>query len=126
MSTPARVVVLPDAPGPLVIEEVQLPDPGPHQVVVKQFASGVCHSQLHQMHGDRAAPVVLGHESTGVVLKAGAAVTHVAEGDTVMVTWVPRTPEVASRRAEAATLQLAGGKVAVSQNVFTWADTTIA
>jgi Zn-dependent alcohol dehydrogenase len=39
---------------------------------------------------------------------------------------VPRTPEVASRRAEAATLQLPGGKVAVSQNVFTWADTTIA
>jgi Zn-dependent alcohol dehydrogenase len=124
--TPARVVVLPDAPGPLRVEEIDLPDPGPHQVVVKQYASGVCHSQLHQMHGARTAPTVLGHESTGVVLAAGSAVTHVSEGDRVLVTWVPRSPEVTTRRAEAATLQLAGGKVAVSQNVFTWADHTIA
>ena len=51
MPTPARVVVCPQGPGPLRIEEVDLPDPGPHQVVVKQLASGVCHSQLHQMHG---------------------------------------------------------------------------
>src|SRR5688500_12005179 len=104
MPTPARVVVLPDAPGPLRIDEIDLPDPGPHQVVVKQFASGVCHSQLHQMHGDRTAPVLLGHESTGVVLKSGSSVTHVAEGDRVMVTWVPRNPDVTSRRAEAATM----------------------
>jgi len=126
MPTPARVVVLPDAPGPLRVDEVDLPDPGPHQVVVKQFASGVCHSQLHQMHGARSAPTVLGHESTGVVLKTGAEVTHVREGDRVMVTWVPRNPDVTTRRSEAATLQLADGKTAVSQNVFTWADHTIA
>lgn len=126
MPTPARVVVLPAEDGPLQVVDVELPEPGPHQVIVKQFASGVCHSQLHQMHTPRAAPVVLGHESTGIVLKKGAQVSHVDEGDTVMVTWVPRSAASASRNPEAAVLALADGSTAVSQNVFTWADTTIA
>lgn len=126
MPTDARVVVLPQEPGPLRIDEVRLPDPGPHQVVVKQFASGVCHSQLHQMHRPRQAPVVLGHESTGVVLAKGQDVTHVKEGDRVMVTWVPRDGEKSNRRPAATTIELPDGTTAVSQNVFTWADHTIA
>ena len=90
MGTPARVVVLPVDTAELRVESLELPDPSPHQVVVKQFASGICHSQLHQMHTPRRRPVVLGHESTGVVLQVGTEVTHVVTGDTVMVTWVPR------------------------------------
>ena len=126
MPTPARVVVLPQEPGPLRIEELVLPDPGPHQVLVKQFASGVCHSQLHQMHNPRKNPVLLGHESTGVVLAAGAEVRHVKEGDTVMVTWVPRDRDHADRQPERSVLDLPDGTAAFSQNVFTWADHTIA
>ncbi|MGI8549544.1 MAG: zinc-binding dehydrogenase [Dehalococcoidia bacterium] len=126
MPTTARVVVLPQEPGPLRLEELQLPDPGPHQVLVKQFAGGVCHSQLHQMHRQRTNPVVLGHESTGVVLKAGSEVTNVREGDHVLVTWVPRDREHTTRRPDQAVLPLANGSLARSQNVFTWADHTIA
>ncbi|HEX9530371.1 MAG TPA: zinc-binding dehydrogenase [Acidimicrobiales bacterium] len=126
MTTAARIAVLPAGPGPLRIDDVVLPDPGPRQVVVRQFASGVCHSQLHQMHGPRQAPTVLGHESTGVVLAAGREVSHVGEGDRVMVTWVPRRPEEAGRSPESARLPLPDGTTAVSQNVFTWADHTIA
>ncbi|HEY5646003.1 MAG TPA: zinc-binding dehydrogenase [Pseudomonadales bacterium] len=125
MSTRANVVVLPQHTSELRIEEVDLPDPGPNQVVVKQFASGVCHSQLHQMHNPRQSPVILGHESTGVVLKAGRNVTHVQEGDMVLVTWVPRDILAADGPPEPATLTVSDG-VAVSQNVFTWADHTIA
>ncbi len=128
MPTPARVVVVPpgeDTHPQLRVDDVKLPDPGPYQVVVKQFASGICHSQLHQMHRPRPAPVVLGHESTGVVVAKGNQVTHVKEGDDVMVTWVPRDPDI-TRRADAVTLQLADGSTALSQNVFTWADNTIA
>ena len=125
MSTAARVVVLPQETAELRIEEVNLPDPGPNQVVVKQFASGVCHSQLHQMHNPRRTPVILGHESTGVVLKAGSNVTHVTEGDIVLVTWVPRDIQAAGEPPEAASLEVSDG-IAVSQNVFTWADHTIA
>ncbi len=128
MPTDARVVIVPageDTPT-LRIDEVKLPDPGPHQVIVKQFASGICHSQLHQMHRPRQAPVVLGHESTGIVMAKGKEVTHVKEGDRVMVTWVPRDGENSNRRAQAVTLDLSDGTQAVSQNVFTWADITIA
>jgi Zn-dependent alcohol dehydrogenase len=126
MPTPARVVVVPDHEGPLTVEELNLPDPGPYQVVVKQFASGVCHSQLHQMHRPRVQPIVLGHESTGVVLAKGNKVDHVKEGDHVMVTWVPRDGEHTDRRPEPVTLDLPGGATARAQNVFTWADNTIA
>ena len=47
MGTPANVVVLPQDTATLRIEEINLPDPGPTQVVVKEYASGICHSQLH-------------------------------------------------------------------------------
>ena len=81
MGTTAQVVVLPQDSSTLRIEEVDLPDPAPSQVLIRQYASGICHSQLHQMHRPRDTAVLLGHESTGVVLKAGAAVSHVTEGD---------------------------------------------
>ncbi|MCC7364014.1 MAG: zinc-binding dehydrogenase [Dehalococcoidia bacterium] len=127
MPTPARVVVMPGTPGPLQVQDVKLPDPGPYQVVVKQYASGICHSQLHQMHGPRSGnPGVLGHESTGVVIAKGKEVTHVKEGDMVFVTWVPRDVANATRQAEASTVTLADGSVAAGQAAFTWADHTIA
>lgn len=125
MPTSARVVVLPQEQAPLNVEEITIPDPGPTQVVVKQYASGICHSQLHQMHNPRRGPTLLGHESTGVVLQAGSEVTHVVEGDTVLVTWVPRNSQMTDARPSAATLSTSFGD-AVSQNVFTWADHTIA
>lgn len=125
MGTPARVAVLPTDTSVLRIEELTLPDPGPTQVVVKQFASGVCHSQLHQMHRPREQPVILGHESTGVVLKTGKDVSHVREGDTVLVTWVPRNAAVSKAPPVRATLTVSDGE-AQSENVFTWADHTLA
>ncbi|MCY4014937.1 MAG: zinc-binding dehydrogenase [Gammaproteobacteria bacterium] len=125
MSTPARVVVCPQEQAPLEVQEIDLPDPGPTQVVVRQFASGICHSQLHQMHRQRRRPTLLGHESTGVVIKKGTDVSHLDEGDIALVTWVPRDAGNATSQPSAATLDIAGG-TAVSQNVFTWADHTIA
>ena len=125
MGTPARVVVLPKSTSVLRVEDLELPDPGPTQVVIKQFASGICHSQLHQMHRPRESNVILGHESTGVVLKTGSDVTHVGEGDTVLVTWVPRNAAAAGRLPVRATLEVSDG-IAESENVFTWADHTLA
>ena len=49
MPTPARVAVLPKQEGPLRIEQIDLPDPGPSQVLVELVASGICHTQLHQL-----------------------------------------------------------------------------
>ncbi len=125
MPTPAEVVLLPDSDGPLKIIEINLPDPSPEQVVVQQFASGICHSQLHQMHAPRMRPTLLGHESTGIVLKKGSNVSHVDEGDEVLVTWVPRDAVNDRSRAVPATLEI-DSRTAISQNVFTWATHTIA
>lgn len=126
MGTPARVVILPKEQAPLRVEEINLPDPGPNQVLIKQFASGICHSQLHQIHRPRRTPVILGHESTGVVLKKGSQVDHVKEGDIVLVTWVPRDAARAGAPPERATLEVSDGTAVSGEKVFTWADHTLA
>ncbi len=127
MPTDARVVVVPQQQGePLEVVDLMLPEPGPHQVIVRQYASGICHSQLHTIHNPRQAPHVLGHESTGEVLEVGGEVTDLAPGDTVMVTWVPKNLEQARREGGPVALALPDGQVASSINVFTWATHTIA
>ncbi len=127
MPTDARVVVIPQEEGaaPEVVD-IALPDPTGHDVVVRQFASGICHSQLHTIHNPRVAPQVLGHESTGEVVAVGDEVAALAPGDTVMVTWVPKDQNHARRRGGARRLELPDGRTAATINVFTWATHTIA
>lgn len=83
------------APGQVVVDEIEVPDPGPGQVVVRHVSTGVCLSQVHQVHvtKEERCPQLLGHEGTGAVTHVGAGVTHVREGDAVIVTWVPRSPD---------------------------------
>jgi Zn-dependent alcohol dehydrogenase len=116
---------------PMVIDDIDLPDPGPTQVVVKQFATGVCHSQLHELNRPNPAfPLVLGHESTGVVTAKGSAVTHVKEGDHVMITWVQRGASPNLPRPAVANVTYKGTPVnygaPVFTGVFTWAQTIVA
>lgn len=106
--------------GTLRLEEVELLDPAPDQVTVKLFSSGVCHSQLHQMHNPALGrPLLLGHEGTGVVTRIGKDVDHVQEGDHCIVTWVPRTP-VRGPVARTATGAMFQGQ-ATHGHVYTWA-----
>ena len=127
MPTEARVVVVPQEQGQaLEVVDVTLPDPGPNQVVVRQFASGICHSQLHTIHNPRQAPAILGHESTGEVEAVGESVMDLKPGDTVMVTWVPKNQQQARRQGGSTVLELPDGRTATSINVFTWATHTIA
>jgi Zn-dependent alcohol dehydrogenase len=94
MSIKCRAAIFVEPNKPLVVDEVEMTDPAPDQVLVKLFASGVCHSQLHTMsrppRPGRRLPALLGHESTGVVAAKGRDVRHVKEGDHVMTTWVDR------------------------------------
>lgn len=125
MPTPAQVVVLPQQAGAaLRLEHINLPDPGPYQVVVRQQASGICHSQIHQINSPRDSPLLLGHESTGEVVKTGAEVSHVKEGDTVMLTWVPRN--ISASRRQATPISLAVSDGVATAPVFTWADYSLA
>ena len=86
MSTTARAAVLREVGRPAEIEEVTFDDPAPGEVLVRTSAAGVCHSDLHFVEGHYATdlPVVLGHESAGVVEAIGDGVTHVVPGDHVI------------------------------------------
>ncbi len=74
------------------IEELDLADPGPDEVLVRIDAAGVCHSDYHYLTGDLVSrmPFVPGHEGAGVVSSIGAAVTAVRPGDSVALMWRPR------------------------------------
>jgi S-(hydroxymethyl)glutathione dehydrogenase/alcohol dehydrogenase len=71
---------------PLIIEQVDIDNPGPHEVLVQTMASGVCHSDLHFVDGlyPMMAPAILGHEVSGVVQKVGDQVHYVQPGDRVI------------------------------------------
>jgi Zn-dependent alcohol dehydrogenase len=125
MTTVARVVVHPAQGRELEIMELALPAPGPHQVVVKQMATGVCHTQVHQINAPHDAPILLGHEGIGIVVATGDAVEHVREGDKVLVSWIPRDAANSDRPPEVSRLTLPDGRVATSPNVFSWADHVI-
>lgn len=122
MPTPARIAVLPENSDVVRIENVTLPDPGPHQVLIKIFATGLCHSQLHEIAERRSNDVVLGHEATGEIVASGREVSHVEIGDRVIVGGIVRTIDSPTRRPEMAQVEQANGRVALCQGVYTWAD----
>lgn len=78
-----------------VRDDVEIAPPGPGEVRVKIVASGVCHSDLSVMNGTipLPTPIVLGHEGAGVVEAVGEGVTTVAEGDHVVLSFVPACGE---------------------------------
>jgi S-(hydroxymethyl)glutathione dehydrogenase / alcohol dehydrogenase len=124
MSTPARIVVLPAGASQLKVVDIDLPAPGPYEVLVEQFATGICHSQLDQMAAtDPAKPLVLGHESSGVVRAVGERVEHVSVGDEVLITWVARNRE---RAPQPVRIPFRDGSEAVTRNVYTWATHALA
>ncbi|MEU9090385.1 Zn-dependent alcohol dehydrogenase [Streptomyces sp. NPDC087901] len=68
-----------------VVDDLEIRDPGPGEVLVAVAAAGLCHSDLSVIDGTIPfpLPVVLGHEGAGVVEAVGAGVSHVAPGDHV-------------------------------------------
>lgn len=85
------------------IEDVDLGEPGPTELVVKMAYSGLCHSDEHIVTGDidvpdemlpflgvpHFLPMIGGHEGAGVVHQVGSAVLGVAVGDHVAVSFIP-------------------------------------
>lgn len=81
-----RAAVLREQPGWLEIADLEVGDPQPHEVLVRTAAAGLCHSDLHYLEAKYPipTPVVMGHESAGVVEAVGSAVTYVQPGDHVI------------------------------------------
>ncbi len=77
---------------PLVFRELDIPSPAAGQILIKTEACGVCHTDLHAMHGDwplkPRLPFTPGHEGIGLIAAVGAGVTIVKEGDRVGVPWL--------------------------------------
>jgi S-(hydroxymethyl)mycothiol dehydrogenase len=85
-----RGVVYAEPDAAPAVEELTVDPPGPHEVLVRVLACGLCHSDLHVVEtrgwGMRF-PILLGHEGAGVVEAVGEEVTTVAPGDRVVVAW---------------------------------------
>jgi acryloyl-coenzyme A reductase len=87
-----KAVLLERFGGPDVLEvrDVEVPRPGPGEVLVRTRACGVCYhdvlSRAGLMRRDMKVPVILGHEVAGEVAEVGAGVTWLGEGDRVAST----------------------------------------
>jgi S-(hydroxymethyl)glutathione dehydrogenase/alcohol dehydrogenase len=70
----------------LVIGEIEIADPAPHEVLIDTKACGLCHSDLHFIDGSypHPLPAIPGHEAAGVVRAVGSEVRSVAVGDHVV------------------------------------------
>lgn len=85
MQVTAAVARMPQRP--LTIEQLELDDPRPNEVLVRMVASGVCHTDaiVRDQVYPTPLPAVLGHEGAGVVERIGASVTSVQPGDHVLL-----------------------------------------
>jgi S-(hydroxymethyl)mycothiol dehydrogenase len=74
---------------PVSIESIEVPDPGPGEVLIDVQACGVCHTDLHYREGaiNDDFPFLLGHEAAGLVEEVGEGVTNVVPGDFVILNW---------------------------------------
>jgi aryl-alcohol dehydrogenase len=71
------------------IEELQLSEPGPCDILVRLVGVGLCHTDVKALKGMMRVPkpIVLGHEGAGIVQRTGARVAKVKPGDHVVLTY---------------------------------------
>ncbi|GIY91660.1 sorbitol dehydrogenase [Caerostris extrusa] len=77
--------------GEICLENCEIPNPSSHQVLLAIHTVGICGSDVHFWKSGRlgnfvvTGPLVLGHESSGTVVKVGSNVKHLKEGDRVAI-----------------------------------------
>jgi aryl-alcohol dehydrogenase len=71
------------------LEELELCDPGPNDVLVRIAGVGLCHTDVKVLEAGLGVPkpAVLGHEGAGIVERTGARVSKVKPGDHVVLTY---------------------------------------
>ena len=67
------------------IEDIELPELGPRDALVKIRACGICSGDVMPWYIRRKAPLVLGHEPSGVIVKLGSDANNFREGDRVFI-----------------------------------------
>jgi len=96
-SVPKRqmAAVIEKTGGPVEYKEIDVPKPGPDEVLINIKYSGVCHTDLHAVNGDwplaTKLPLVGGHEGAGVIVAKGELVQDLEIGDHAGVKWINGT-----------------------------------
>jgi S-(hydroxymethyl)glutathione dehydrogenase/alcohol dehydrogenase len=110
---------------PWSIEEIEIGDPHKGEVMVQMEASGMCHSDHHLVTGGipmAGFPVLGGHEGAGIITKVGPGVEGLAEGDHVVMSFIPSCGKCPSCQAGLRNLCDLGagllGGAAVSDGTF--------
>ncbi len=75
---------------PLSIETIEIAEPGPGEVLIRNAACAICHSDIFYIDGAWGGdlPAVYGHEAAGVVEAVGPGVTRLKAGDPVVATLI--------------------------------------
>jgi S-(hydroxymethyl)glutathione dehydrogenase/alcohol dehydrogenase len=86
-----RAAVVREVGSKMEIEELDLDGPKEGEVLIRYTHAGLCHSDIHVLHGDFPArlPMVMGHEGAGVIEEVGPGVTRVKPGDHVVCSFIP-------------------------------------
>jgi NDMA-dependent alcohol dehydrogenase len=87
-----RAALMREVPGAWEVVDVDLDEPGDHEVRVRMAASGLCHSDDHFATGDIPVahlPFCGGHEGAGIVEAVGPGVRDLAVGDHIVTSFIP-------------------------------------
>ncbi len=84
-----RAMIMKGVREPFAKQDVPDPQPGPGQLRIRLYATGVCGTDVHVWHGELPVPLplVLGHEPAGVVDAVGPGIQYPKVGDRVGVSW---------------------------------------
>ncbi|MDP6522482.1 MAG: S-(hydroxymethyl)glutathione dehydrogenase/class III alcohol dehydrogenase, partial [SAR324 cluster bacterium] len=92
----SRAAIAWEAGRPLEVDLVDLEGPKAGEVLIRNVATGVCHTDAFTLSGDDPEgifPSILGHEGGAVVEEIGARVNSVKVGDHVIPLYVPECGE---------------------------------
>ncbi|MDP7582924.1 MAG: S-(hydroxymethyl)glutathione dehydrogenase/class III alcohol dehydrogenase [SAR324 cluster bacterium] len=92
----SRAAIAWEAGRPLEVDLVDLEGPKAGEVLIRNVATGVCHTDAFTLSGDDPEgifPSILGHEGGAVVEEIGAGVNSVKVGDHVIPLYVPECGE---------------------------------
>ena len=120
-----RAAILPETGERLLVDEIEIPEPAEGEVLVRNLATGVCHSQLHQLRAPmpRGRPVLVGHEAASDVLAVGEGVTHVRPGDRVLLTWHRRNAQAGDGLPPGTGATWRGQPIGDEfDGIYTWSD----
>lgn len=87
---PRRYPHLPLKDNPLELVDLEIPEPGVGEVLLRVLACGVCQTDVDIVEGRRSSklPVILGHQAVGLVERVGPGVSRVRVGERVGVAWI--------------------------------------